>query len=84
VSTPPAIAPDDEQAEVRGAGIRVAQQDGLGMVRLDQRGCGRSTPRELHRAWPGSRLEVVEDEGHGGPTEMLIAQRAIDAFAARR
>jgi len=42
------------------------------------------TPWELHRAWPGSRLEVVEDEGHGGPTEMLIAQRAIDSFAARR
>ncbi len=39
------------------------------------------TPWLLHRAWPGSRLEVVEDEGHGGPTEVAIAQRAIDGFA---
>lgn len=25
---------------------------------------------ELHRAWPGSELIVVEDEGHGGPQMM--------------
>ena len=25
------------------------------------------TAWELHRAWPGSELIIVEDEGHGGP-----------------
>lgn len=25
------------------------------------------TAWELHRAWPGSELIVVEEEGHGGP-----------------
>ena len=25
------------------------------------------TAWELHRAWPGSELHVIEDEGHGGP-----------------
>lgn len=39
------------------------------------------TPWLLHQAWPGSRLEIVEDEGHGGPAEMALAQEAIDAFA---
>ena len=26
------------------------------------------TPWRLHRAIPGSRLEIVESDGHGGPT----------------
>jgi len=34
---------------------------------------------ELQRAWPGSELVVVSDEGHGGP-EML---RHMSAAAAR-
>lgn len=36
----------------------------------------------LHRAWPGSRLEVVETEGHGGEIEMERTSRAIDDLAA--
>ena len=39
------------------------------------------TPWRLHRGWPGSRLEIVEDEGHGGPREMELTAQAIDAFA---
>lgn len=38
----------------------------------------------LHRAWPGSRLVIIEDEGHGGPIEMQSAQEAIDAFTTVR
>ncbi|MEV5651129.1 prolyl aminopeptidase [Nocardia sp. NPDC052254] len=39
---------------------------------------------ELHKAWPGSRFILIEDEGHGGPrmTEALCA--AIDEFADGR
>lgn len=39
------------------------------------------TAWRLHRAWPASRLEIVEGEGHGGPEEMELTARAIDAFA---
>lgn len=39
------------------------------------------TPWRLHRAWPGSRLRIVEDEGHGGPEQMELTTQAIDAFA---
>ncbi|WP_317951509.1 hypothetical protein [Curtobacterium sp. 'Ferrero'] len=42
------------------------------------------TPWMLHRAWPGSRLTIVESEGHGGPEEVRLAREAIDAFAAAR
>lgn len=42
------------------------------------------TPWLLHRAWPGSRLVIIEEEGHGGPIEMQTAQEAIDAFAVAR
>ncbi|NLF04019.1 MAG: prolyl aminopeptidase [Actinomycetales bacterium] len=42
------------------------------------------TPWRLHRTWPGSELHVVEAEGHGGPEQMELACRVIDAFAARR
>ena len=38
------------------------------------------TPWRLHRAWPGSRLEIVESEGHGGPIEMELTREAIDGF----
>jgi proline iminopeptidase len=29
----------------------------------------------LHQEWPGSRLTIIEDEGHGG-------QKMVDAFVA--
>ena len=35
------------------------------------------TAWRLHRAWPGSRLEIVEDEGHGGPRMLELATEAI-------
>ncbi|WP_236967684.1 prolyl aminopeptidase [Microbacterium aurantiacum] len=38
------------------------------------------TPWRLHRTWPGSRLEIVESEGHGGPIEMELTREAIDGF----
>jgi hypothetical protein len=34
------------------------------------------TAWELHRAWPGSEL-IVLDEGHGGPESMAALRRAI-------
>lgn len=39
------------------------------------------TAWQLHRAWPGSRLEILEEEGHGGPRSAELATRAIDSFA---
>ncbi|MCC4249875.1 MULTISPECIES: alpha/beta fold hydrolase [Microbacterium] len=39
------------------------------------------TAWQLQRAWPGSRLEVVEEDGHGGPTSAHLATEAIDGFA---
>ena len=39
------------------------------------------TPWLLHRAWPGSRLQIVEAEGHGGELEMELTAQAIDGFA---
>ncbi|MFS0734267.1 prolyl aminopeptidase [Microbacterium sp. 1P10UB] len=41
------------------------------------------TPWLLHRAWPGSELIIVEDEGHGGEKEMERTSRAIDAMVDR-
>lgn len=38
------------------------------------------TAWELHRAWPGSEL-VVLDEGHGGPESLAALERAIAALA---
>jgi proline iminopeptidase len=40
-----------------------------------------STAWQLHQAWPGSILHIVEDEGHGGPQMAELASVAIDAFA---
>lgn len=34
----------------------------------------------LHRSWPGSRLHIVEGEGHGGPKMMELTTAAIDSF----
>lgn len=39
------------------------------------------TAWELHRAWPASRLVVVEDEGHGGPRMVAAWRAAMDDFA---
>ena len=39
------------------------------------------TAWELHRAWPGSRLEIVEEDGHGGPRSAQLSQDAMDEFA---
>lgn len=39
------------------------------------------TAWELHRAWPGSRLEIVEEDGHGGPRSAQLSQETMDEFA---
>jgi proline iminopeptidase len=42
-----------------------------------------STPWRLHRAWPNSRLQIVETEGHGGRIAKQLAAEAIGTFASR-
>lgn len=42
------------------------------------------TAWRLHRAWPGSRLHIVESEGHGGPEMMTLVAQAADDFAGER
>lgn len=39
------------------------------------------TAWRLHHAWPGSRLEVVESEGHGGARMSELVREATDGFA---
>jgi proline iminopeptidase len=39
------------------------------------------TPWMLHKAWLGSRLHIVESEGHGGDVEMELTTQAIDQLA---
>ena len=39
------------------------------------------TAWQLHRAWPGSELIIVEDEGHGGTKEMQLTADALDSMA---
>lgn len=39
------------------------------------------TPWRLHRRWPTSQFQIVEDEGHGGPEMMHRMRLACDAFA---
>ena len=39
------------------------------------------TAWELHKAWPGSELIVVDDEGHGGPKMIDALVDAIARFA---
>lgn len=41
------------------------------------------TAWELHRSWPGSRLVIEEDEGHGGPAMVTAWCEANDEMAAR-
>jgi len=36
---------------------------------------------KLHRAWPGSELVIVDDEGHGGATMTTLWRRALAEFA---
>ena len=36
------------------------------------------TPFLVHRAWPGSTLQVVEGEGHGGPQMVRLWCEAMD------
>ncbi|MGD7706982.1 prolyl aminopeptidase [Microlunatus sp. Y2014] len=38
---------------------------------------------ELHHAWPGSELIIVETEGHVGPKMLEIQATAINRFAGR-
>ena len=38
------------------------------------------TAWELHKAWPGSELIVVDDEGHGGPKMVDELVAAIGRF----
>ncbi|MDA8069534.1 MAG: prolyl aminopeptidase [Actinomycetota bacterium] len=40
------------------------------------------TAWQLHEAIPGSRLVIVEEEGHGGPTMMEHMSAEIDAFGS--
>lgn len=44
------------------------------------------TAWELHRAWPGSELIVVEEEGHGGPIMAEYWREAMERLVdgARR
>lgn len=39
------------------------------------------TAWRLHQAWPASRLTIVEDEGHGGPTTIRLMTEALDELA---
>ena len=41
------------------------------------------TAWRLHQAMPGSRLHVVEDEGHGGPRMWELMREAITEFGQR-
>jgi proline iminopeptidase len=38
------------------------------------------TAYDLHRAWPASRLVVVDDAGHGGGSMTLALRTALDGF----
>lgn len=41
------------------------------------------TAWELHKNWPGSRLVVIEDEGHGGPRMSAALGQALRELHAR-
>ena len=38
-------------------------------------------PWRIHRAWPGSELVVIDDEGHGGDTMIRHARRILGSIA---
>jgi proline iminopeptidase len=71
-----------------GDGAILNRAAGLGHIptvlihgRLDVSGPA-ITPWLLHQAVAGSRLSIVEAEGHGGPVMMELMCEAIDTFAA--
>jgi proline iminopeptidase len=41
------------------------------------------TAWQLHRRWESSRLVLIEDEGHGGPSSMAELTRAVEDIAAK-
>ncbi|GLY06978.1 prolyl aminopeptidase [Actinoplanes sp. NBRC 101535] len=72
----------DEGALLRDAGRLTGIPGVLVHGRLDMGG-PLITAWELHRAWPGSELIVVESAGHlGSPTTRDHVLRALDRFAA--
>lgn len=42
-----------------------------------------STPWKLHQRWNGSRLAIIENEGHGGPESMAALTPAVAEIAVR-
>ena len=47
-------------------------------------GCPVQSPWELAKAWPGARLHIIEDSGHGGSDAMSATTRAaIEEFKNR-
>lgn len=40
------------------------------------------TPWQLHQRWKGSRLVIIEDEGHGGPKSMAALTNAVEEISA--
>jgi proline iminopeptidase len=40
------------------------------------------TPWKLHQRWAGSRLIVIENEGHGGPASVAALVDAVEEIAA--
>jgi proline iminopeptidase len=42
------------------------------------------TAWDLHRAWPASRLVVIDDEGHGGAGMTAAVLEALDGFRDAR
>jgi proline iminopeptidase len=41
------------------------------------------TAWELHKAWPGSRLAILDDAGHGGDRIIAEIVQALDSFTDR-
>lgn len=39
------------------------------------------TAWEIHKLWPGSKLVVVDNEGHGGKTMFEEINKAIDQLS---
>jgi proline iminopeptidase len=71
------LAPD----EIVGSAPRLAGIPGwLVHGRLDL-SSPLDSPWRLHRAWPGSELIVVDDEGHGGDTIAAHCRRLLAALA---
>ncbi len=65
---------------VAGAGRLAGIPGWLVHGRLDLSG-PLDAPWRLHRAWPGSELIVVDDEGHGGPSIYATCRRLLADLA---